>query len=356
MVKKLAIIIPGLVLTLGISAGVFAAASASAGQGETINTLDYFLSKHPGQGLTGSHNQNQVVTGNTSYYVKWAADAYEVHTWDDQYIYLNEDHSWKYNQGYAFRPGIWMKREMKVGEPLSQPDNTAYYFSSDTCAAAATTALPYTMTLEKHVKNYDLGGDLGRQDVIVLKYDYSTSVNPGNFERFYYSKEWGWVKWELYSGAKLEQTSLFNKISNNPIQPDKSMSCTRGGATASGPDPLALLPTFKILTGKVARAFGGSAIYYITEQGRRQYVCNPGILAYYGITGSDVQVVLPEDLMQYPALSFVQVRRTGDIYKLEGETKHLVTADAQKTFGVAPGAVPPVDAQDLSCYQDGFSL
>jgi hypothetical protein len=359
MLNKLKTAVVGSVLAVVPVTATLSMPMATPAAAETINTLDYFVSKHLDKGLSGSHNQNQVVTGNTSYYVKWATNAYEVHTWDDTYIYLAEDHSWKYDQGYAFRPGLWMKRNMQVGESLVQSGNMSYYFSNEECKLTSTTALPYTMTLENHIKAYNVGGDLGKQEVIVLKYDYSAaSVNPGNFERFYYSKEWGWVKWELYNGGALIQTSLFNKINGHPDQPDKNISCTRGGATAAGQDPVVYpLPAFKILTGKTVRAFNDSAIYYITQQSQRQYVCDPAVLASYGVAAPDVQVVLPEDLEQYPALSFVRVRDTGGIYKLTGETKNLVTAAAQKKYGIiAPDALPQVDAQDLACYKNGPQL
>src|ERR1043165_7821800 len=85
---------------------------------EVIDTLDFFVTKHPGVALTGSHNHSQVVSGNTSYYVKWSGEAFEVHTWDDNFIYLAEDHSWKPSVSYTFSPGIWMKRYMRVGERI----------------------------------------------------------------------------------------------------------------------------------------------------------------------------------------------------------------------------------------------
>ena len=53
---------------------------------------------------------------------------------------------------------------------------------------------------------------MGIQDVIVLKYDWVAEI-----EVFYYSKEWGWIKWENYTvGGVLKAAAFFNKIDVNP--------------------------------------------------------------------------------------------------------------------------------------------
>lgn len=333
-------------------------ADTPSSPGETINTLDYFVSKHLDKSLGGSHNQNQVIEGNISYYVKWAANAYEVHAWDDSYIYLREDHSWGYEQGYAFRPGRWMKRAMQVGESITEPANQGYYFSNGSCTLANITALPYVMTLEDRVADYDIGGDLGRQDIIILKYDYSTAAHPGSFERFYYSKEWGWVKWELYQQGALVQTSIFNKINNidKPTLPDKNVSCTHGGLVAEGFDPVVYqLPLFKILTGKVVRAEGSTALYYINGQGQREYICDPKLLAEYNVAPADIESISDDDLAAYPLLSYVRLS-SGSIYKLDGAKKRLVKASAFAKNNIDPATVHIVDRQSLSCYRTGPAI
>jgi len=300
MIKRIIFLLLSATITLApLINWSFAAAAAP----KTINTLDYFVSKHLDKALYGSHNQNQVVAGNISYYVKWDPGAYEIHTWDDQYIYLREDHSWQYDKGYAFRSGRWMKRNMNIGEVITESDNLGYYFNYDTCTLTEVHSAPYTMTLEKRIAKYNLGGDLGKQDVIVLKYDYSTQNSQGNFERFYYSKEWGWVKWELYNGNKLIQTSTFNKISDQPTLPDKSGSCTRNGTTTAGADPVVYpLQVFRLLTGKVVRTADSTDLYYITQQAQRQYICNPVTLLSYGVGATDIVTVSREELGYYPAL------------------------------------------------------
>jgi hypothetical protein len=72
----------------------------------------------------------------------------------------------------------------------------------------------------------DLGGTLGKQDVIVLQYDYragfgTTNGGPGtDVENFYYAKSRGLVKWELLTNDRVVQTSTFNQVSAvAPIPP-----------------------------------------------------------------------------------------------------------------------------------------
>lgn len=194
----------------------------------TINTLDYFITKHPGKGLTGTHPFSQTIDGQTSYQVKWDTSIFEIHKWDENFIYLNEDHSGAPVNFYSFKPGIWMKRNMQIGEKITENDNIIEWFNPS-CRSLGKQSFPIEITLEKRIPDYDLGGDLGKQDVIILKYDSSLSNPKGIYERFYYSKEWGWVKWEEYSktdDSKPTNTSIFNKISSEePLNPNKAVAC-----------------------------------------------------------------------------------------------------------------------------------
>jgi hypothetical protein len=192
-----------------------------------INTLDYFLSDHPDVGLTGSHPLSQTRDGNAVYYVKWGDTSYERHVWDENYIYLQEDHSEAPVQPYTFTPGIWMKRHMRVGESLSflTGENTIQFFT-DSCEPVSTNSGPYKyiMTLEQHIPDFNAGGDLGVQDVIVLIYDYRPA-GAANYEKFYYSKEWGWIRWENIDAAgNIVQVSEFNR-KHKVISPDRTVSC-----------------------------------------------------------------------------------------------------------------------------------
>ena len=183
------------------------------GNAETIDTLDYFVTKHPDKALTGTHALSQTIVGNSSYYAKAGAPDkfFEYHTWDNNYVYLTED-----TAGYTFSPGIWMKRKMAVGEKLDEPGNLIRRYDNnvDCNYQSVPQPFPYSMTLLDHIK-FDIGGDLGNQDVIRLKYDYSSGANS-DYEIFYYSKEWGWIQWEYYHNGSLVSKSVFNKIDPNP--------------------------------------------------------------------------------------------------------------------------------------------
>lgn len=187
---------------------------------ETINTLDYFVSKHPEQSLDGTHPLSSKVSGNKLYYLKWDSTAFEIYKWDDNYIYLLEDYG--ANPHYTFSPGYWLKRQMQIGDTINSANNYITNYSSS-CNILSFYAFPYTITLEEHDSAMDFGGDIGKQDTIVLKYSYNSAVGASIYEKSYYTKEWGWVKWEQYNdNNQVIATSLFNKISNKPILPGAS--------------------------------------------------------------------------------------------------------------------------------------
>jgi hypothetical protein len=210
-------------------------------QGEVIDTLSYFLSDHPETALVGdtyepgnpnpgAHPLSQTVEGNASYYVKWHPNAYEYYSWDDDYIYLREDRSWtdaadgNRPKPHAFDPGLWMKRRMRVGEEIDMGANQKQLIYRGDCRPGRKTRLGYKMVLEERIPRFDAGGELGLQDVIVLRYDYSLrtgipdrlSVNC--YEKFYYSREWGWIQWEYYQDDDLH---------TNPPPLKKRFRCNR---------------------------------------------------------------------------------------------------------------------------------
>lgn len=319
---------------------------------EIINTLDYFVSNHLDKGLTGSHNQNQTVVGNTSYYTKWSADAYEVHTWDDNYIYLNEDRSWKKDESYAFSPGKWMKRQMTIGESIIESNNMGYYVNSADCTPLRINALPYVMTLESHISNYDVGGNLGKQDVIVLKYDYSNTAYPGNFERFYYSKERGWVKWELYENNNLIQESIFNQIHNSPIQPDTTKSCTKSGTVLPAGSNIAG-PALIIRLNQVVKLDGFAHMYYITLHAERQYICDARVLQRYGEAIKDIDTISQAELRAYPVLEYARFSGSNDVYHIKDQAIKKMTKKEIKQARLDVSALTVFNSLDFSCYQGG---
>jgi len=194
---------------------------------DVINTLNYFLNTS-GKTLTGTHPLSQTVNGQTVYNVKWAIDSYETYTYDDNYIYLKEDHSGSPNPGsYTFSDGKWMKRAMQVGDQINLSGNIIQNFTvnSNSCAQSTSGAFPYAVTLQQHIPNYNLEGTLGTQDVIVLQYDYRNGTGT-DYEKSYYAKGWGMVKWELYRNNKVIQTSIFNQVSTSaPTAPSLQVAC-----------------------------------------------------------------------------------------------------------------------------------
>jgi hypothetical protein len=167
-------------------------------QGETIDTLSYFLGKHDNKTLLANpanlrSGLTLIHAGNKAYTMKGAKEdalpVFELHTWDSNNIYLNEDHPGTMQSIYSFSNPVWMKRSMRIGETLGAVGNVIQRYDAS-CNKTVTEVTPYFTMLEKHYPNYDLGGDLGVQDVIVLAYRYA-----GGLERFWYSREWGWIGW-----------------------------------------------------------------------------------------------------------------------------------------------------------------
>lgn len=217
----------------------------------TIDTLKYFTGVNNSRALTGTHPMNLTVTGQTAYYVKWASDSFEIYNWDDEYIYLKEDHSGSPVPGsYTYSDGRWLKRQMKVGESIIVNDNKIQYYIGENCTANSSGNFPYKITLEGVYPSMDLGGDLGLQDVMVIKYDY-TNGSGTDFEKSYYSSQWGWVKWELYRNNKVIQTSVFNKNSTQSVLvPNLKVSCLNKPVVSTLPT----IPTS--ISGLVSHMYG----------------------------------------------------------------------------------------------------
>ncbi|MBI4067078.1 hypothetical protein HY407_01740 [Candidatus Gottesmanbacteria bacterium] len=208
-----------------------------------IDTLDYLVSDHAAgvdpnpKSLDGTHNLSQTVSGQSLFSAKFNdPDSFEYYTWDDNFIYLKEDSSigvgntppgFEEARSYKFFPGIWMKRKMAVGKAIKvDPNNLTFYDSS--CKKIKGWNHPYTMTLETHYPSLDIGGDLGKQDIIVLKYDYANA-----FEKFYYSRKWGYVKWEEWDSknGSIKRSATFNRIKNTITTPQPK--CTPPPAPTS---------------------------------------------------------------------------------------------------------------------------
>lgn len=193
---------------------------------EIIDTLDYFLSNNPDKPLEADKDLplSLRIKNNTAQYIKWPG-GFEYYKWDNNFLYLLEDAS-PVNP-YAMSPGVFMKRNMAIGEKIDMAVNDVTYYKKiesydnailcvlDTQLNQQIEKWPYINTLIDH-QSIDLEGDLGLQDVIVLK-AYSTIPTYPDFEKFYYSKEYGWVRWEnWHKNGSLQAIVTFNKFSANP--------------------------------------------------------------------------------------------------------------------------------------------
>jgi Ig-like domain from next to BRCA1 gene len=226
-------------------------------QGEVIDTLSYFLSDHPETALVGetyeaghpnapSHPLSQTIEGNASYYVKWHPNAYEYYAWDDDSIYLREDRSWtdaadgNRQKPQAFAPGLWMKRRMRVGEEIDMGANQIHLVYRADCRPGRALRLGYKTVLEARIPRFDAGGELGLQDVIVLRYDYSLRTGIPDrqrvnaYEKFYYSREWGWIQWEYYQDDDLQKNPptlkkrfRCNRRAPHKLAPNLANTCNR---------------------------------------------------------------------------------------------------------------------------------
>jgi Ig-like domain from next to BRCA1 gene len=228
-----------------------------APHGEAIDTLSYFLSHHPETALegdteepghpnAGAHPLSLTVDGSAAYYVKWHPNAYEHYSWDDDAIYLREDRSWtdtadeSRQKPQAFSPGLWMKRRMRVGEEIDMGHNQVHLVYRRDCRPGRLTRLGYKTVLEARIPRFDAGGDLGLQDVIVLRYDYSLRTgipdrqHVNSYEKFYYSREWGWIQWEYYQDDDLQKSPptlrkrfRCNRKATRKLVPNLANTCNR---------------------------------------------------------------------------------------------------------------------------------
>jgi hypothetical protein len=202
---------------------------AAPGRAQVINTLEYFLTDNENIELnTGnvSDTISQKTYGNMAIRVKWRQPSlHEDYTWDSNYIYLRYDSTWGNHNGatsYEFltdpgKGGKWMKRSMSVGESITVGDPNGAVSYRDDCSVFEYSGNYYTNTLEAYYPSYNIGGQLGTDEVIVLKYDWGGGVA---YERFFYSKKWGWIRWEYWENGVMTSSVLWNRISTRaPVTP-----------------------------------------------------------------------------------------------------------------------------------------
>jgi peptidoglycan hydrolase-like protein with peptidoglycan-binding domain len=194
----------------------------------TISTLNYFINTHNETLFSASSGPvSQTVKGQMIYLVKWANTFYVTYSYDNNYIYLKEDHSDSPDPPYTFSDGKWLALNMQIGQQINVSDNQIQYYNATSCAPTTSGALPYVNTLLQEIPNDNLGGNLGVQDVIVLKYDYSAAAGRNVYEEEYYAKGWGLVEWQLWENDQIAQSVAFNQISSQaPTAPDLAVNCS----------------------------------------------------------------------------------------------------------------------------------
>ncbi len=143
-----------------------------------------------------------------AYYLKFGSwSHWERYTWDANWIYLHTDQSNPDNP-YAWTDPRWMKRFQNVGEKFTVGGDIYWW---DTNCNLTVNAFSRTMTLKEYFPSYNWGGAAGIRETIWLKYKWDT----GRYEKFYYAKGWGWIRWEYWENGVLTNAATFNNNAAN---------------------------------------------------------------------------------------------------------------------------------------------
>lgn len=148
---------------------------------------------------------------------------FEAYSWDDEWIYLHEDHSLPFSS-YTHENARWAKRFMKIGETIENYDNYLIEYN-DQCQVVRYFWFPFKNTLDRYLPNVDLGKDLGRRDVIVLMSTPEPWAVHQDFELHYLAKDAGPVMWQEWQYWKLKYETSFTQFGGLDIKPAR-MPCT----------------------------------------------------------------------------------------------------------------------------------
>lgn len=206
-------IVTTLLVTTFVSVVALAFASPAVAATDCVNALDYFIGgdKFNWKGSTGTHRLSQNFSSNLingwMYYIKFGnPDTNEHYTWDANYIYLRQD---GYPNPYTFNKGRWLKNgTICKGDSISSPNNKITTYDSNcnlSPPGQQPQPFPITVTYVDHWPTYFLGSR-GYVDVILVDYQYG----PSKFERFFYSKEYGWVRWELWHNGVITNSATWD--------------------------------------------------------------------------------------------------------------------------------------------------
>ncbi|MBU3935180.1 hypothetical protein KJ909_00750 [Patescibacteria group bacterium] len=202
---------------------------------EDIDILEYMIPDENKQGIGRCEDNGQGACKNDRDYLsfrqnnnnliinKWGKQptVYEHFTWDDNFIYLKYDSSWG-NSGcggegtsYAMSQSFWAKRKMKIGESIESVNNLLTAYKNDCTICDGPSPWKNNQILEAYYPEYDFGGDIGKKEAIVIRGEWSKGSSI--YERFYYAKGWGWVKWEYYSNSSLQENSANYNKNRGPV-------------------------------------------------------------------------------------------------------------------------------------------
>ncbi len=206
----------------------------------SIDTLDFFITKHPEKALLAADGTdvNQIIDVDLKqlYLMKWGPRSFIKYHWDEKYIYFDEEHEMDFptakpeRVNYTFTPGYWLKRQMKVGDSIDGTNAgnvgtiITRFDTPHTCKVKDQDRYFMKTILESHQTSYNIGGDLGPQDIINLRIEQLTYS-----EKEMYSREYGLVQWQrcTLDGSSCDRTVTWNRFSPRP--PKKllrSASCT----------------------------------------------------------------------------------------------------------------------------------
>jgi hypothetical protein len=194
------------------------------------------LSNHLESSVAGVNPMYTTVIDNQIWYIKGATGyPWDMNTFDANYVYQSitevswtDPHQFKIfaSKSWPTANGgiVWTTRQFTENLPSSEiVTNDSSYRRYTDCTNFTTHDLGASIiTSVEGPYSMNLGGTLGVQDALVIKYMWGP--NAANVEINMYVKSYGWVQWELWtqvSGIYVQkQVSAFNyDKSGGGIQP-----------------------------------------------------------------------------------------------------------------------------------------
>jgi hypothetical protein len=144
--------------------------------------------------------------------------------WNRRQTFLRVDQSQR-PYPYAFAQGFWLPRNARVG--VNYPVRTPMgHFRPDSCQLLAITDLSYTRMLTRHYVDY-LGGDVGWQDLVQVRYRHPTQGCPYMDELFDYSSTFGHIRWQQTCGPRVTHVCWLHTLAppSDFTHPNRGLMC-----------------------------------------------------------------------------------------------------------------------------------